>query len=107
MHDMAILGHYIRQQHCVCVVSNCLIKLSNLSLSLIIPSPMELGSIIHFLQDKTILVTGATGFLAKSLSQSLSLSVTPSKLAYYASSTDTNTDTDTKLYVCVFPCMIM
>ncbi|XP_014497426.1 fatty acyl-CoA reductase 3 [Vigna radiata var. radiata] len=26
---------------------------------------MELGSIIHFLQDKTILVTGATGFLAK------------------------------------------
>ncbi|KAJ7981148.1 Fatty acyl-CoA reductase [Quillaja saponaria] len=26
---------------------------------------MELGSILHFLQDKTILVTGATGFLAK------------------------------------------
>ncbi|CAJ1956116.1 unnamed protein product [Sphenostylis stenocarpa] len=26
---------------------------------------MELGSIVHFLQDKTILVTGATGFLAK------------------------------------------
>ncbi|KAL5131996.1 Fatty acyl-CoA reductase 3 [Glycine soja] len=32
---------------------------------LIILSPMELGSIMHFLQDKTILVTGATGFLAK------------------------------------------
>ncbi|RDX58129.1 Fatty acyl-CoA reductase 3, partial [Mucuna pruriens] len=28
---------------------------------------MELGSILHFLQDKTILVTGATGFLAKVL----------------------------------------
>ncbi|XP_057456000.1 fatty acyl-CoA reductase 3-like [Lotus japonicus] len=28
---------------------------------------MELGSILHFLQDKTILVTGATGFLAKIL----------------------------------------
>ncbi|XP_020204094.1 fatty acyl-CoA reductase 3-like isoform X1 [Cajanus cajan] len=26
---------------------------------------MELGSILHFLQDKTILVTGSTGFLAK------------------------------------------
>ncbi|KAF7805696.1 Fatty acyl-CoA reductase 3 [Senna tora] len=28
---------------------------------------MELGSVLHFLQDKTILVTGATGFLAKIL----------------------------------------
>ncbi|XP_027908879.1 fatty acyl-CoA reductase 3-like [Vigna unguiculata] len=28
---------------------------------------MELGSILHFLQDKTILITGATGFLAKVL----------------------------------------
>ncbi|XP_027346886.1 fatty acyl-CoA reductase 3-like [Abrus precatorius] len=28
---------------------------------------MEFGSILHFLQDKTILVTGATGFLAKIL----------------------------------------
>ncbi|KAL1323499.1 hypothetical protein HN51_033817 [Arachis hypogaea] len=28
---------------------------------------MELGSILHFLQDKTILITGATGFLAKIL----------------------------------------
>ncbi|RDX61886.1 Fatty acyl-CoA reductase 3, partial [Mucuna pruriens] len=28
---------------------------------------MEFGSLIHFLQDKTILVTGATGFLAKIL----------------------------------------
>jgi len=36
---------------------------------------MELGSIIHFLQDKTILVTGATGFLAKSLYLSLSQSL--------------------------------
>ncbi|KAL4327755.1 hypothetical protein AHAS_Ahas13G0131800 [Arachis hypogaea] len=26
---------------------------------------MELGNIVHFLEDKTILVTGATGFLAK------------------------------------------
>ncbi|KAL1298766.1 fatty acyl-CoA reductase 3 [Arachis ipaensis] len=26
---------------------------------------MELGSVLHFLEDKTILVTGATGFLAK------------------------------------------
>ncbi|KAG4979950.1 hypothetical protein JHK85_033908 [Glycine max] len=28
---------------------------------------MELGSILHFLQDKNILITGATGFLAKVL----------------------------------------
>lgn len=28
---------------------------------------MELGSVLHFLQDKTILITGATGFLAKIL----------------------------------------
>ncbi|MED6164298.1 hypothetical protein PIB30_088333 [Stylosanthes scabra] len=28
---------------------------------------MELGSILHFLEDKTILITGATGFLAKIL----------------------------------------
>ncbi|KAL5169745.1 Alcohol-forming fatty acyl-CoA reductase [Glycine soja] len=28
---------------------------------------MELGSILHFLQDKSILITGATGFLAKVL----------------------------------------
>ncbi|KAE9620604.1 hypothetical protein Lal_00019252 [Lupinus albus] len=28
---------------------------------------MELGSILHFLQDKSILITGATGFLAKIL----------------------------------------
>lgn len=35
---------------------------------------MELGSILHFLQHKTVLITGATGFLAKStLSLSLSL----------------------------------
>lgn len=27
----------------------------------------EIGSILHFLQDKTILVIGATGFLAKSI----------------------------------------
>lgn len=28
---------------------------------------MELGSVVEFLQDKTILVTGATGFLAKGM----------------------------------------
>ncbi|XP_020969353.1 fatty acyl-CoA reductase 2-like [Arachis ipaensis] len=28
---------------------------------------MELGSILHFVEDKTILITGATGFLAKIL----------------------------------------
>ncbi|WJX50075.1 alcohol-forming fatty acyl-CoA reductase [Trifolium repens] len=28
---------------------------------------MELGSVLHFFQDKTILITGATGFLAKIL----------------------------------------
>ena len=30
---------------------------------------MELGSVLHFLQDKTILITGATGFLAKSMNE--------------------------------------
>lgn len=29
--------------------------------------PMELGSILQFLENKSILVTGATGFLAKSI----------------------------------------
>lgn len=51
------------------IVSYCLVKVHlEILRPLIILSPMELGSIIHFLQDKTILVTGATGFLAKSLS---------------------------------------
>lgn len=36
-------------------------------------SPMELGSITDFLQNKNILVIGATGFLAKSASLFLSL----------------------------------
>ncbi|TKY48631.1 Fatty acyl-CoA reductase 3 [Spatholobus suberectus] len=47
------------------IVSYSLIKVH---LEIFLPlnlSPMELGSIIHFLQEKTILVTGATGFLAK------------------------------------------
>jgi fatty acyl-CoA reductase len=36
----------------------------------------DVGSILHFLEDKTILVIGAAGFLAKSmLSLSLSLSL--------------------------------
>ncbi|KAK6936199.1 Fatty acyl-coenzyme A reductase, NAD-binding domain [Dillenia turbinata] len=37
---------------------------------------MELGNIVQFLENKTILVTGATGFLAKSNSLSPSLSHT-------------------------------
>jgi hypothetical protein len=39
---------------------------------------MEFGSVVQFLEDKTILITGATGFLAKSTSipsSSLSLSL--------------------------------
>ncbi|KAJ1440664.1 hypothetical protein SESBI_01731 [Sesbania bispinosa] len=40
---------------------------------------MELGSILHFLQENTILITGATGFLAKSmLSFTVALLPTPS-----------------------------
>lgn len=34
----------------------------------------EVGSVLHFLQDKTILLIGATGFIAKSI-YSLSLSI--------------------------------
>ena len=37
--------------------------------------PMEVGSVLNFLEDKTILIVGATGFLAKSM---LSLSLPPS-----------------------------
>ncbi|XP_058218971.1 alcohol-forming fatty acyl-CoA reductase-like [Rhododendron vialii] len=41
----------------------------SLSLSLSLPdhfsSPMELGSVVQFLENRNILVTGATGFLAK------------------------------------------
>lgn len=63
------------------IVSYCFVKVHlEILRPLIILSPMELGSIMHFLQDKTILVTGATGFLAKSLSLSFYLS----KLAYCA-----------------------
>ncbi|KAL2593830.1 hypothetical protein AAZV13_12G151200 [Glycine max] len=48
------------------IVSYCFVKVHlEILRPLIILSPMELGSIMHFLQDKTILVTGATGFLAK------------------------------------------
>ena len=35
-------------------------------------SPMELESVLHFLQDKTFLVIGATGYLAKGISLSWS-----------------------------------
>jgi hypothetical protein len=35
----------------------------------------DVGSILHFLEDKTILVIGATGFLAKSMLSLSSLSL--------------------------------
>lgn len=44
---------------------------------------MELGSILHFLEGRTILVTGATGFLAKSIHISLFLSSLSHDLVIY------------------------
>ncbi|KAK4255224.1 hypothetical protein QN277_008247 [Acacia crassicarpa] len=55
---------------------------------------MELGSILHFLQDKTILITGATGFLAKILLEKI-LRVQPDvkKLFLLLRATDTKSAT--------------
>ncbi|KAG4961175.1 hypothetical protein JHK87_037808 [Glycine soja] len=64
-HNLLTHGHYY-VNIAKSIVSYCLVKVHfEILRHLIILSPMELGSIIHFLQDKTILVTGATGFLAK------------------------------------------
>ncbi|KAK7263380.1 hypothetical protein RJT34_30969 [Clitoria ternatea] len=43
---------------------------------------MEVGSILHFLQDKTILITEATGFLAKILLEKI-LRVQPNVKGLY------------------------
>ncbi|XP_061345409.1 fatty acyl-CoA reductase 3-like [Gastrolobium bilobum] len=58
---------------------------------------MELGSIMHFLHDKTILVTGATGFLAKIFVEKI-LRVQPNVKKLYLLLRATDTESATKRF---------